>query len=359
MAADATPADVTPADAMPSDTGQDGYVTPDACSSSAETCDNTDEDCDGRIDEDVTRACGRSLGACEPGIQTCTMGRLGECIGATEPGEEACEGALDEDCDGAIDESCACETGTTRFCGSDVGACRPGLQTCEAAAWSACTEALEAMAEACNGADDDCDGMTDEGVGRTYFADLDGDGFGDASDAITACGEPDNRSLNSDDCDDGDSGRFPGAPEACGGLDEDCDGRVDEGSIAMRLFFRDADGDGFGDSGDSQVGCTPPSGYISRGGDCDDTDADAFPGQTMFADTPRTSGGYDYDCDGAEFRERTVTSSGCGSGFCVDRSGWSGATPGCGASSTYILCSYDLGTSSCSSSTTSTTQRCR
>jgi len=79
-----------------------------------------------------------------------------------------------------------------------------------------------------------------------------------------------------EDCDDGHAGVHPGAPEVCDGVDEDCDGEIDEGLLP------DADGDGYGD--DDRAGEACYVGWISEGGDCDDTNADAWPGNAERCD---------------------------------------------------------------------------
>ena len=58
--------------------------------------------------------------------------------------------------------------------------------------------------------------------------------------------------------------------QVCDGSDNDCDASVDEG--VLTTFYRDADGDGYGDSTDSQSACAQPAGYVSNSTDCDDTD---------------------------------------------------------------------------------------
>lgn len=94
-------------------------------------------------------------------------------------------------------------------------------------------------------------------------------------------------SLRPDDCDDADPTVFPGADERCDGVDQDCDGAVDEGLQVEG--FRDADGDGWGDT--TLTACDDPA-WVERGGDCDDGD------DTVHPDAPEFCDSVDQDCDG-------------------------------------------------------------
>ncbi|MEQ9299086.1 MAG: T9SS type A sorting domain-containing protein [Cyclobacteriaceae bacterium] len=103
-----------------------------------------------------------------------------------------------------------------------------------------------------------------------FYADTDGDGFGDPDGATeVACAAPEGFVLDNTDCNDASATINPN-----------------------KVWFRDADGDGFGDAAVTQTGCTQPSGYVDLSTDCDDTDRDVFPGAPAKAD------GKDNECDG-------------------------------------------------------------
>jgi hypothetical protein len=139
--------------------------------------------------------------------------------------------------------------------------------------------------ELCDGEDNDCDGDVDEDPpsGGTWYADDDGDGFGDPYDAITACQQPDGYLSDASDCDDADNDVYPGAPDLCDEEDSDCDTRVDEDGGGT--WYEDRDGDGFGDA--ELDACERPEGAAEQGGDCDDdplTGADSYPGAEEVCD---------------------------------------------------------------------------
>ena len=88
--------------------------------------------------------------------------------------------------------------------------------------------------ERCDALDNDCDGDIDEDVvDATFFADADGDGFGDPSVTVEDCAPPEGFTDVADDCDDAVADIFPGAAETCDVVDQDCDGAVDEGVLTL------------------------------------------------------------------------------------------------------------------------------
>jgi hypothetical protein len=91
-----------------------------------------------------------------------------------------------------------------------------------------------AATEVCNTADDDCDGQINEGVGNTYYADSDGDGYGNAASTTVACTQPSGYVTSSNDCNDNNASINPGASEVCGNaIDENCSGSSNEGCCAV------------------------------------------------------------------------------------------------------------------------------
>jgi hypothetical protein len=140
--------------------------------------------------------------------------------------------------------------------------------------------------------DQDCDGTADDNAvdAGTWYMDMDGDGYGDPSMSQVSCTNPGGVS-NGDDCDDSNISVYPGATEIEDGLDNDCNGQIDDIG-GSSLWFADVDGDGYGDPNNSISSAYQPAGYVADNTDCDDNDATVNPFATEVAD------GIDNNCDG-------------------------------------------------------------
>ena len=118
-----------------------------------------------------------------------------------------------------------------------------------------------------------------------------GDAGTDLPDYVPADVDQDGFATDTD-CNDANAGVFPGAAETCNGLDDDCNGTIDDDLI--RTFYRDADGDTYGDIDETASACAQPSGYVANADDCDDTNPLAQPGGVEVCDLA----GVDEDCNG-------------------------------------------------------------
>jgi len=288
-----------------------------------EYCNGIDDDCDTAVDEDDAVDAptwyadddGDSYGdpsdtslACS--APTGTIADSTDCDdsdAAINPAAtEICNG-VDDDCDASVDEDDASDASTWY---ADADADGYGDATDTATACSAPTGAVAdssdcddsdaavnpGATETCNGVDDDCDSVTDEDDAsdvQTWYADDDGDGYGDSSDTSLACSAPAGTVADATDCDDGNSGTNPGATETCNGVDDDCDSTVDEDDASdASTWYGDGDGDGYGNISDTTTACSQPSGYLADDTDCEDGDAAINPAATEICDT------IDNDCDG-------------------------------------------------------------
>jgi len=282
-----------------------------------EVCDQRDNDCDGSVDEDVQLsfygdADGDGFGDLGALVQACQV-PVGASLNAADCDDSAptinpaaleiCDG-VDNNCDGSVDESSALDASTWfvdgdgdgfGLAGSGVQACSQPLGT--AALDGDCDDALALVypgaAELCDGIDSNCDGTA---ITLSWFQDADGDGYGDPGTSVNSCSQPAGFSATSNDCDDGDATTSPASFELCDGVDNDCDGLIDDADPGLPAAFAttwylDSDGDGFGDPLLSQSACFQPTGYVADGSDCVDLLASVHPGAAELCD------GVDNDCD--------------------------------------------------------------
>lgn len=219
------------------------------------------------------------IGECS-GARICQVAGLTECS-AGVPAEEACNG-IDDNCDGLTDEGL---DGAVCELSNEVGTCE-GILSC-AGGEEACVGSQPAS-EICDGKDNNCDGSVDEG-----YADVDMDGQADCVDD-----DADGDGVGDiDDCAPNDATVYPGALEVCDGKDNDCNNLADdEGAQGCTNFYADVDGDSYGaDNVPPKCLCTADAGSVYtalNAEDCNDLNLLAFPGGEEVCNAE------DDDCDG-------------------------------------------------------------
>ena len=188
-----------------------------------EECDGADNNCDGAVDEGFASVtCG--LGICQVTVDECVNGVPNPCIPGNPAPSETCDGT-DDNCDGQVDEGCSCVNEAQQSCYTgapntqNVGECTDGLQTCGGGVWGPCVGDITPTAEQCDGLDNDCDAQTDEN---------DPGGGGNCQ-----TGQQGVCAAGTMHCTNGNLGcnqNVQPSTEQCNGLDDNCDGSTDEGN---------------------------------------------------------------------------------------------------------------------------------
>jgi streptogramin lyase len=291
-----------------------GYVTNSAdCNdadalinpAAAETCDGIDNNCNGEIDEGVKStfyqdADSDNYGNAAVSTLACSAPQgyvpdSTDCNDANpniNPGKAEVCNDIDDNCNSQIDEGNVCPV-KAYYCDSDSdsyisaipsGQCStfncipPG---CVSEQGDDCNDANANIhpnkAETCNGIDDNCNAQIDEGVKSTFYLDSDTDTYGDPAVTTESCTLPSGYVTNSADCNDADALINPAAAETCDGIDNNCNGEIDEG--VKSTFYQDADSDNYGNAAVSTLACSAPQGYVPDSTDCNDANPNINPGK--------------------------------------------------------------------------------
>jgi hypothetical protein len=277
-----------------------------------EVCDGVDNNCSGAADEGLALqtwyrdADNDTYGTAATTVQKCNQptgyvavpGDCNDANASIRPGAaEACDN-VDNNCNGSVDEN-ASRTWYRDADGDGYGTSTSVQQCSQPAGYVApagdCNDTnpniKPGVAEVCDSVDNNCNGSVDDGAGDLWYRDADGDGYGRSSLSVRACSRPVGYVSSSGDCNDSDVTTYPDTSEACDGVDNNCNGSVDEG--AGGTWYRDVDGDGYGNPLATTFACSRPSGYVGNDDDCNDATTSIRPGATEVCD------GADNNCNGS------------------------------------------------------------
>jgi len=133
-----------------------------------------------------------------------------------------------------------------------------------------------------------------------WYQDADGDGYGNPAFTVQQCTQPVGYVTNNTDCNDNNASINPGATtELCNGVDDNCNGQIDEG-LPSNTYYRDADGDAYGNQAVSTQACVAPAGYVTDDTDCNDNDPKEHPNQIWYL-----------DADGDGYSDGTTNTTSC------------------------------------------------
>ena len=118
-----------------------------------------------------------------------------------------------------------------------------------------------------------------------FYADNDGDGFGDITETVAHCTTPPGYVSNNTDCNDSDAATYPGAEEICNEFDDNCNGDIDEG-LSIFVLYYDNDNDGYGNILIDTITClTEIIEFVADSTDCDDANNLIHEPVLYYADT--------------------------------------------------------------------------
>ena len=301
----------------------------DAHPGAREQCNGVDDDCNGRADYRISPNNTEDDDGDGAADRVCGGNDCDDASAATGPSAPELMDGLDNDCNGMVDDSPTSVSWWIDGDGDGYGSAASTPTTSSTPIEGRVTRGGDCndgdvyvhpgAADPCDGVDDDCDGNADDTAPLlAFFTDADRDGWADATPAGTVlrCSAPSGTANRIGDCVDSDATRYPGAPELCNARDDDCDGMVDETPATM--WYVDLDGDGVG-TDPGIAACMPVAGRVTVGGDCDDTNAQRYPGRAELCN------GGDDNCDGAIDELAGLTCSGgphttggtCTMGACV------------------------------------------